>query len=69
VDERGNTVLTRHHFIDWNYHPYHPRSRPNKWWVQVQGNGKDSSGYAESFKEFSTVRDQNDVPVYMVRNL
>jgi hypothetical protein len=64
VDCRGNEVFTRHHFIDWNYHPNYPRSRPNKWWVQTKK--APNGGATESFKEFSVIRDGNDVPVYMV---
>ena len=32
----GEPVFTRHHIVDWNYHPSFPRSRPNRWWVVVQ---------------------------------
>lgn len=65
------TVFTRHHIIDWNYHPAYPRSRPNRWWVEtkpVANSNKDSSSgdATESFKEFSVIRDQYNVPVYMV---
>eukprot|EP00428_Durinskia_dybowskii_P070974 CAMPEP_0170416172 /NCGR_PEP_ID=MMETSP0117_2-20130122/33013_1 /TAXON_ID=400756 /ORGANISM="Durinskia baltica, Strain CSIRO CS-38" /LENGTH=362 /DNA_ID=CAMNT_0010674217 /DNA_START=9 /DNA_END=1094 /DNA_ORIENTATION=+ len=60
----SNTVFTRHHFIDWNFHPSYPRSRPNKWWVQTKAS---TDGMTESFKEFSAFRDSNNVPVYMER--
>ena len=32
----GEPVFTRHHIVDWNYHPSFPRSRPNRWWVVLQ---------------------------------
>lgn len=66
LDERGNEVFTRHHFLDWNYHPSYPRSRPNRWWVQKKETKTHSDAPTESFKEFSVIRDSNDVPVYMV---
>ena len=80
-------VFTRHHIIDWNYHPSYPRSRPNRWWIQTNippstndsGGGNTGGGSTgsrndsgnsvvppDSFKEFSTARDKNNVPVYMV---
>lgn len=70
-------VFTRHHIIDWNYHPSYPRSRPNRWWIQTNSTAirSDNIGLSndvssvDSFKEFSTVRDKNQVPVYMVRLL
>ncbi len=50
-------VITRHHIIDWNYHPLYPRSRPNRWWVPVQCKEYKNTDFkaTESFKEFSTV--------------
>jgi hypothetical protein len=53
-------VFTRHHVIDWNYHPFFPRPRPNRWWVEVE---EDFS----SFKEHSAFRDNFNVPVYFER--
>ena len=49
--------FTRHHFIDWNYHPSFPRPRPNKWWVLM-------SPDKNHFKEYSFARDKRNVPVY-----
>lgn len=68
TDNSGNKVFTRHHIIDWNFHPNYPRSRPNKWWVQTKSLSNNSNA-TESFKEFSVVRDPNNVPVYMVRTI
>jgi hypothetical protein len=66
-----STVFTRHHVIDWNYHPYHPRSRPNRWFIQVQeppsSSFNDDDAMPPSFKEYSTVRDADRVPVYYER--
>lgn len=56
----SSTLFTRHHFIDWNYHPGYPRSRPNRWWV-------DTKADKSSFKEFSFARDSFGVPVYFER--
>ena len=53
-------LFTRHHVIDWNYHPRFPRNRPNRWWVEL--NAKE-----DSFKEFSFARDSNNVPIYFER--
>ena len=53
-------TFTRHHIIDWNYHPSFPRPRPNRWFVQCSPDGA-------SFKEHSTVRDEDGVPVYFER--
>lgn len=64
-------VFTRHHVIDWNYHPYHPRSRPNRWFIQVEEVPKESKGsndaMSSSFKEYSTIRDADQVPLYYER--
>jgi len=62
IEKSGALVFTRHHIIDWNYHPAFPRSRPNRWWVQTKDveNGKEGT---DSFKEFSTVRDKFNNPV------
>lgn len=66
----GYLYFTRHHIIDWNYHPAFPRPRPNKWWVQLDNEG-DWTGRSvapcQSFKEFSFARDKYDVPVYFER--
>lgn len=62
--------FTRHHIIDWNYHPTFPRPRPNKWWVQLDNEGDwgvRSDMPCQSFKEFSFARDKYDVPVYFER--
>lgn len=55
------SVYTRHHAIDWNYHPSFPRARPNKWRAEM--NTVDFM----SFKEHSTTLDINQIPVYMER--
>ena len=62
--------FTRHHIIDWNYHPSFPRPRPNKWWVQLDNEGDwthQSAAPCNSFKEFSFARDRYNVPVYFER--
>lgn len=53
-------VCTRHHCIDWNFHPRFPRSRPNKWRVEMSKDG-------QSFKEFGVARDRFGQAVYMER--
>ena len=55
--------FTRHHIIDWNFHPSFPRPRPNKWWVELD----QEDAPCQSFKEFSFSRDNNNVPVYFER--
>ena len=57
----AGSVYTRHHAIDWNYHPSFPRARPNKWRAEM--NTDDFM----SFKEHSTTLDVNQIPVYMER--
>lgn len=62
--------FTRHHIIDWNYHPSFPRPRPNKWWVQLDNEDDLTSLHTtpcQSFKEFSFARDKYNVPVYFER--
>ena len=54
------SVYTRHHIIDWNYHPSYPRPRPNRWRVELK---EDKM----SFKEHSVAVDKFGVPVYMER--
>jgi hypothetical protein len=54
-------VFTRHHVIDWNFHPAFPRSRPNRWRVEVKADDK------MCFKELSTAKDAFGVPVYFER--
>ena len=54
------SVFTRHHAIDWNYHPGFPRSRPNRWSAIVSDDGS-------SYKEYSVARDEYDIPVYYER--
>ena len=53
-------LFTRHHIIDWNFHPSFPRSRPNRWFVQRSPDG-------QCFKEHSSARDADGVPVYFER--
>ena len=54
--ENERPVATRHHFIDWNFVGV-PRSRPNKWWIEVND---DNS----SWKEFSYATDDNGQHYY-----
>uniref|UniRef100_A0A7S4ABG2 Uncharacterized protein n=1 Tax=Pseudo-nitzschia australis TaxID=44445 RepID=A0A7S4ABG2_9STRA len=42
--EKERPVATRHHFIDWNFVGI-SRSRPNKWWIEVND---DISSWKES---------------------
>eukprot|EP00899_Mesostigma_viride_P009019 jgi/Mesvir1/18118/Mv09415-RA.1 len=56
----GAPVCTRHHCIDWNYHPCFPRSRPNRWRVLVSPDGS-------SFKEYGIANDEFGQAVYMER--
>ena len=66
--EKKALVFTRHHIVDWNFHPSFPRSRPNRWWVEIQPVDRQSiPPIPHSFKEFSTIRDENDVPLYFER--
>eukprot|EP01041_Mallomonas_annulata_P012856 gene12856-27108_t len=60
IDLNTGPIFTRHHIIDWNYHPYFPRPRPNRWWVDIN---EDKS----SFKEYSIARDKFNVPIYYER--
>jgi hypothetical protein len=53
-------IFTRHHVIDWNYHPVFPRPRPNRWFVEINA---DHS----SFKEICPIRNENQVPIYFER--
>jgi hypothetical protein len=55
-----SNVFTRHHIIDWNYHPSYPRPRPNRWRVELKED-------AMSFKEHSVALDDFGVPVYFER--
>lgn len=59
-DDHSPLTFTRHHAIDWNYHPRFPRNRPNRWWIELSTDEK-------SFKEYSFARDSNNVPVYFER--
>mmetsp|Transcript_31493 Transcript_31493/g.42648 ORF Transcript_31493/g.42648 Transcript_31493/m.42648 type:complete len:107 (-) Transcript_31493:5-325(-) len=53
-------VIVRHHAIDWNFHPDYPRSRPNKWRVEMSPDGM-------SFKEWAFATDTFGQAVYMER--
>ena len=53
-------VICRHHAIDWNYHPNFPRSRPNKWRVEMGPQG-------ESFKEWGWALDEHGQSIYFER--
>eukprot|EP01031_Cornospumella_fuschlensis_P032127 gene32127-38861_t len=57
-------LFTRHHVVDWNFHPRFPRPRPNRWWVLCNGEGE---ARCSSFKEFGWVRDRWQLPLYMER--
>lgn len=72
LPEEQPEMFTRHHIIDWNYHPNFPRPRPNRWWVELQptvtiADAETPPSLTPSFKEFSSTRDSNDVPIYMER--
>ena len=71
-DKSGGPLhFIRHHIIDWNYHPAFPRNRPNRWFIthdlkkqrEIHGN----EAVASTFKEFSFIRDENNLPVYYER--
>lgn len=53
----GSQCFTRHHVIDWNYHPRFPRPRPNKWSAAL-------SVDRASFMEYSFVQGSDGKPVY-----
>jgi len=70
IEPDGLLHFTRHHIIDWNYHPAFPRMRPNKRWVVLQKKKQQEEEKEEacvSFKEYSFARDDNGVPVYFER--
>lgn len=53
-------IATRHHFVDWNFHPSFPRSRPNQWRIEMNDAG-------DSFKEWGVAKDDFGQAVYMER--
>ena len=53
-------VATRHHAIDWNFHPDFPRLRPNRWRIEL--NSEESS-----FKEWCFANDEFGQAIYMER--
>eukprot|EP00294_Goniomonas_avonlea_P016420 CAMPEP_0114555278 /NCGR_PEP_ID=MMETSP0114-20121206/8664_1 /TAXON_ID=31324 /ORGANISM="Goniomonas sp, Strain m" /LENGTH=341 /DNA_ID=CAMNT_0001740393 /DNA_START=25 /DNA_END=1051 /DNA_ORIENTATION=+ len=53
-------IATRHHAIDWNYHPDFPRPRPNKWRIEMKAD-------RTSFKEWAFAKDEFGQAVYMER--
>ncbi|KAA8498497.1 hypothetical protein FVE85_6082 [Porphyridium purpureum] len=69
-------VCTRHHAIDWNYHPQFPRQLPNKWrfvlgpdhGVQETQSANDVCGVPGatflSFEEYSVINDFLGRPLY-----
>lgn len=72
----ANLVATRHHAVDWNYHPKFPRPRPNKWRIELPAADQTGCGaapvaedgpVAQSFKEWSHGLDAYGVPVYLER--
>ena len=67
----GPLHFVRHHVIDWNYHPAFPRDRPNRWFIthdaEEQKQKLGAAAVASTFKEFSFVRDENNLPVYYER--
>eukprot|EP00911_Craspedida_sp_UC1_P002794 UC1_evm1s2045 len=61
--EAGLAVCTRHHAIDWNYHPSFPRAQPNRWCIEPH-----PSGDGRSFKEWGVTQDpRNGQAVYFER--
>jgi len=54
-------IATRHHFVDWNYLPGKPRSRPNKWFVEVDDNNTNV------WRETSYATDENGQSYYFER--
>jgi hypothetical protein len=61
----SSQLFTRHHIIDWNYHPAFPRNRPNRWFVQYYEDPKLPGN--DSFKEYCYIRDKDGVPLYYER--
>eukprot|EP01038_Epipyxis_sp_PR26KG_P010087 gene10087-13554_t len=66
------SIFTRHHIIDWNFHPLFPRNRPNQWFIQLQPlsplpKAELNNTAPQSFKEYSTVRDEHNIPIYFER--
>jgi hypothetical protein len=57
--ENGRPVCTRHHCIDWNFVGA-PRTRPNKWWIEMS---EDST----KWKELSYSTDENGQHYYFER--
>jgi hypothetical protein len=59
-DENGAFICTRHHAIDWNF-VGKPRSRPNKWRIELNPNS------ADQWKEWSHATDDHGQSYYMER--
>jgi len=57
--EQGRIVCTRHHCMDWNYVGV-SRSRPNKWWVELNSSGN-------VWKEWAYAKDNFGQHYYMER--
>ncbi|KAL7549007.1 hypothetical protein ACHAWF_012273 [Thalassiosira exigua] len=66
--DNGPTLpsCTRHHCIDWNYVPGHPRPRPNKWWIDGSEGQEDSPPY-RAWMEQSHAPDDSGRPYYRER--
>ena len=66
ADTNGGSCLpvcTRHHALDWNFHPRFPRSRPNKWRIEAHPSGDGSQ-----FKEWGYATEpRNGQAIYMER--
>lgn len=56
-------VCTRHHVADWNF-VNTPRSRPNKWRVELVGNTVCPSSY-HTWKEWAYAADSDGHPYYL----
>jgi hypothetical protein len=63
VREDGRLLCTRHHCIDWNFVGT-PRSRPNKWWVDMADNHVRRETGAFMWKEWSYARDEQGQHYY-----
>jgi hypothetical protein len=57
--ENEKPFCTRHHCIDWNYIGS-PRSRPNKWWIEMNGENNQ-------WKEYSYATDDRGQNYYFER--
>uniref|UniRef100_A0A7S0ZB89 Uncharacterized protein n=1 Tax=Timspurckia oligopyrenoides TaxID=708627 RepID=A0A7S0ZB89_9RHOD len=61
-------ICTRHHCIDWNYHPQYPRNRPNQWKFIQSPDALQFDEYSVAFlplKPHQLHENAEPVPVYM----